>query len=242
MALTQGLSNDPRYAGMVALADLSLDADLALLHDARDIFPGVQELVEAHRAGHPSPEEIRRLTFAIANRNYYLLLGLRRHRDWAALRPRAFEASIDGLRRTFRMVVADTDPDLEGEDQCGSYEVEERNLMARTAVMQADVVIAVGVPGVKGLHGLVRTVNDLRDHGVPAARILPVINACQPQREGQGRADALVRGALRLDARRRDGHRADLPARPAGVSTTCIATGRVFRRASRRRWSALSGR
>jgi MinD-like ATPase involved in chromosome partitioning or flagellar assembly len=176
MALTQGLGDDTRYAGMVALADLSLDADLALLHDARDIVPGFQELVEAHRSGRPSTDEIRRLTFAIANRNYHLLLGLRRHRDWAALRPRALEAAIDGLRRAFRVVVADTDPDLEGEDQCGSYEVEERNLMARTVVASADVVIVVGSPGVKGLHGLVRVVHDLRDHGVAPTRILPVVN------------------------------------------------------------------
>ncbi len=120
MALAQGLADDARYAGMVVLADCSLDADLALLHDARDIVPGIQELVEVHRAGRPSPDEIRQLTFAVANRNYHLVLGLRRHRDWAALRPRALEAAIDGLRRTFRMVVADADPDLEGEDQCGS--------------------------------------------------------------------------------------------------------------------------
>ncbi|MDQ6697169.1 MAG: hypothetical protein M3Z46_06895 [Actinomycetota bacterium] len=187
MALTQGLADDTRYAGMVALADLSLDADLALLHDARDIVPGIQELVEAHRAGRPSPDEVRRLTFAIANRNYHLLLGLRRHRDWAALRPRALEAAIDGLRRAFRIVVADTDPDLEGEDQCGSYEVEERNLMARTVIPTADVVMAVGSRGVKGLHGLVRVVHDLRDHGVPAARILPIVNGAN--RNARARAE-----------------------------------------------------
>ncbi len=177
MALTQGLGGDARYAGMVALADLSLDADLALLHDARDIVPGIQELVEAHRAGRPSTDDIRRLTFAIANRNYYLLLGLRRHRDWAALRPRALEAAIDGLRRTFRIVVADTDPDLEGEDQCGCYEVEERNLMARATITRADVVIAVGTSGIKGMHGLVHVIHDLREHGVAPDRILAVVNA-----------------------------------------------------------------
>ncbi len=176
MALAQGLGDDARYAGMVVLADCALDADLALLHDARDIVPGIQELVDAHRAGRATPEEVRRLTFVIANRNYRLLLGLRRHRDWAALRPRAFESAIDGLRRTFRMVVADTDADLEGEDQCGAYEVEERNLMARTVVARAELVVAVGGPGVKAMHGLVHTVHALREHGVEPARILAVVN------------------------------------------------------------------
>ena len=32
-------------------------------------------------------------------RGYHLLLGLRRHRDWTAVRPRAFAAALDGLRR-----------------------------------------------------------------------------------------------------------------------------------------------
>lgn len=176
MALAQGLGDDARYAGLIALADCSLDADLALLHDARDIVPGLQELVELHRAGRPTADEIRALTFEVTNRHYQLLLGLRRHRDWAALRPRAFEAAIDGLRRTFRVVVADTDPDLEGEDECGSYDVEERNVMARSLVRRADVVVAVGAAGVKALHSLVRTVHDLRGHGVEAERILAVVN------------------------------------------------------------------
>jgi hypothetical protein len=187
MALTQGLSDDARYAGTVVLADCSLDADLASLHDARDIVPGIQELVEAHRAGRPSADEIRRLAFFIANRNYHLVLGLRRHRDWAALSPRAFEAAIDGLRRTFRMVVADTDVDLEGEDQCGSYEIEERNLMARTITTRSDVVIAVGGTGIKGMHGLVRTVHDLLEHRIAPDRILAVVNGAG--RNGRTRAE-----------------------------------------------------
>jgi hypothetical protein len=63
MALAQGLANDDLHAGQVLLADLKLDADLAMLHDARDVVPGLQELVDAHRHGHPTGDEIRRLTF-----------------------------------------------------------------------------------------------------------------------------------------------------------------------------------
>lgn len=177
VAAAQGFADDKRYAGHVVLADLALHADQAMLHDARDVVPGVQELVEAHRSRRPGPEEVRRLTFDVVNRGYQLLLGLRRHRDWAVLRPRSFEAAVDGLRQAFRVVVADIDADLEGEAECGSIEVEERNVMARTVARQAEAVVLVGMPGVKGIHGLVRSVNEFRGHGVAPERILAVVNA-----------------------------------------------------------------
>jgi MinD-like ATPase involved in chromosome partitioning or flagellar assembly len=174
MAIAQGLGDGP--LGRPVLADLCLDADQAMLHDARDIVPGLQELVDAHRSHRPRDDEVQALTFDVVNRGYNLLLGLRRHRDWAVLRPRSFEAALQGLRGAFGVVVADVDDDLEGEAECGSVDVEERNVMARTVAARADVVVVVGSPGVKGMHGLVRTVNRLREHGVPPERILAVIN------------------------------------------------------------------
>jgi hypothetical protein len=131
MALAQGLAADVRDSGLVALADLALDADQAMLHDAGDVVPGIQELVDLHRSSTPGPSELRSLTYSVADRNYDLVLGLRRHRDWVTIRPRAFEATLDGLRRAYKTVVADVSDDVEGERQCGSMDVEERNLMAR---------------------------------------------------------------------------------------------------------------
>jgi hypothetical protein len=176
MALAQALGDDVRQAGMVLLADLRLHAELAMLHDAGDVWPGVQELVEAHRGGLPSADEIRNLVLAPAGRPYHLLLGLRRARFWPALRPQAFAAAFDSLEHTFRVVVCDVDPDLEGEDEGGSLDVEERHMMARTAVGRAQAVFAVGLPSMKGLHGLVRVVDGLLAFGVPADRIVPVLN------------------------------------------------------------------
>jgi CO dehydrogenase nickel-insertion accessory protein CooC1 len=175
-ALAQGLAADVRHGGMVLLGDFALHADQALLHDVGDVVPGVPELVDAHRRGQPSAEEVRALTFDVVNRRYHLLLGLRRHADWTALRPRAFEAALDGLRRAFSVVVADTDADLEGEAQCGSVDVEERNHMARTLAAKADLIVVVGTPGVRGLHRLVRMTADYRRFGVAPGRILAVIN------------------------------------------------------------------
>lgn len=175
-ALGQGLSADPRNLELVCVADLALHADQAMLHAAGDVVPGLAELVEAHRSGAPSAEDVRGLTWPVAERGYHLLLGLRRHRDWTAIRPRAFAAGLDGLRRAFRVVVADVDADLEGEAATGSVDVEERNAIARATVATADLVVVVGLPGLKGLHALLRATRDVLAHGVPGERILPVLN------------------------------------------------------------------
>ncbi|MBW3580183.1 MAG: hypothetical protein KY431_04025 [Actinobacteria bacterium] len=175
-ALAQGLGHSAG-AGAVVLADLARHAEQAMLHDVGDIVPGVQELVEAHRGAAPSVEEVRALTFEVVDRRYHLLLGLRRARYWATLRPRAFAAGFQSMRRSFTTVVCDVTADFEGEADAGSADVEERNLMARTAVEQADVVFAVGRPGVKGTHALVRVLGELAALGVDAERIVPVVNA-----------------------------------------------------------------
>jgi hypothetical protein len=186
MALARGLSGDVRNHGRVLLADLALDGDQAMLHDARDIVPGVQELVEAFRHGTPSPSEIQGFTFGDGH-PYRLLLGLRRHRDWAALRPRAWLASLEGLRATFTQVVADVDADVEGERECGSVDVEERNLLARSVTASADVVVVTALPTVQGVHRVVRVLAALVEHGVAAERIQPVV--MRAPRGGRARSD-----------------------------------------------------
>ncbi len=175
MALAQGLVDSRRH-DLVCLADLALHADLAMLHDAGDVVPGVVELVEAHRGGTPTDDAVQDLTWHVETRGYHLLLGLRRHRDWTVIRPRAFEASIESLCRSFDVVVADVDDDLEGEQLTGSLDVEERNVMARVVTDAADLVVVVGAPGLQGLHALLRVTRDVLHHGVSGHRILPVIN------------------------------------------------------------------
>jgi MinD-like ATPase involved in chromosome partitioning or flagellar assembly len=199
-ALAQGLGDGP--LGRPVLADMCLDAEQAMLHDARDIVPGLQELVDAHRSHRPRADEVQALTFDVVNRGYNLLLGLRRHRDWAVLKPRSFEAALLGLRGAFGVVVADVDDDVEGEAECGSIDVEERNVMARTITTRADAVVVVGAPGIKGMHGLVRTVNRLREHGVPPERMLAVIN--RSAKTAKARAE-LTRGFADLSGSRAGG-------------------------------------
>ncbi len=176
IALAQGLAADIRYGRRVLLADLARRADQAMLHDAQDLGPGTQELVEAFRLGRPGAEEVWRTTFDVPRRGYRLLLGLRRPEAWSALRPRAIDASIVGLRQSFQVVVADVTGDVEGEAEGGSADVEERNHLARSAALQSNVVVAVGAPGMKGVHSLARLSRALTEAGVSAHRLVPVIN------------------------------------------------------------------
>lgn len=172
--------------GRVLLADLALRADQAMLHHTRDVVPGVQELVDAHRTADLDPEAVDALTFDVA-RPYRLLLGLRRVRDWTALRPRAFERALQSLLAAHDVVVADVDPQVDGEADTGSADVEDRHLMARTTLRRADLVVAVGGPSMQGVHALSRLLGDLADLGVDLARVLPVVN--QAPRHPAGRAE-----------------------------------------------------
>lgn len=192
MAIAQGAAADPAHADTVVLADLALHADQAMLHDVRDVIPGVLELVEAHRSGVPRVEDVRALTFDIVSRRYRLLLGLRRHRDWTAIRPRALHSALDGLRCSFTLVVADVDDDLEGEATTGSADVEDRNLLARTTIGAADVVVVVGTPGAKGAHSLLRVIRDSIAAGVGPERIVPVINRAPRNRAARAETSRAV--------------------------------------------------
>lgn len=176
MALSQGLAAVPGHESSVVLADLAGRGDLAMYHDVRDVLPGVQELTEAHRTTRPTRSAVRQMLFEIDNRGYALLLGLRRTRDWTVVRPRALEAAIDTLLTSFRLVVTDIRPEFDGEDETGSVDIEERNAASRTAALAADVVVVVGDPTLKGLHALVRAERDLSDLGVPADRLVRVVN------------------------------------------------------------------
>ncbi len=197
LALTRPTNDAPERwpGGPVLLADLARHADQAMLHDAGDVMPGVQELVEAHRNGQPEPADVVSLIFDVKERGYHLLLGLRRPHAWATLRPRAFEATFDNLRRAYSVVVCDVEADFEGERDGGSLDVEERNIMSRTAAAHAHVAMVVGLPGVKGVHALVRLIDELVSLGLTAERIVPVVN--RAPRQHRARAElASSLGAL----------------------------------------------
>ncbi len=198
MAVAQGFAASGERR--VVLADLCRVAELAMLHDAQVVVPGLQELVEAHRGVDPPVSTVVDTTFAVPSRGYRLLLGLRRPRQWTTLRPRALEASLAGLRRAFDLTVADVDPDTEGEGETGSVDVEERHLSSRLTLARADAVLVVGEPSTKGLYSLARLLGDLLAFGVPPQRIVTVCNrsprSARQRAESTGTLAALLDGQL----------------------------------------------
>jgi hypothetical protein len=198
-ALAQGLGSDVRHAGQVCLVDLALRAEQAMLHDARDVAPGIEDLVEAHRAGQVTRDQTRRHTFQVDERGYHLLLGLRRARGWVGVRPRAFDAAFASVTHAYRWTVCDCDADVDGEAEVGSADVQDRNHMARTALGQCDVTFVVGAPGLKGVHSLVRVIAELLDFGLAPERIVPVVN--RAPRSHRARAEVGRTLAELLDGR-----------------------------------------
>jgi hypothetical protein len=204
MAAAQGLADRPDGQGSVLLADLALDGMLGAYHDSPDVVPGVQEVVEAHRGGAPDRAAVRAATYEVVPRGYSLLAGLRRPRDWVALPTQATEAALRSLRSAFRWVVADVTAELDGEAETGSIDVEERNQLARLAVREASCVLVVGEPGLRGVRGLVRLLDDLAAHAVEGRRVLPVVNRAP---RSPARRAAITRTVAELTV-------AELPASP----------------------------
>lgn len=202
----------------VILADLCRVADQALLHDARTLVPSVQELVEAHRSSVPAAELVLDQTFEVPERGYRLLLGLRRARHWVSLRPRAVESALDSLQSLAEVVVADVEADVEGEAETGSRDVEDRNLLSRAALARAELVLVVGEPSMKGVHALVRTIDELVGFGVPVDRVLPVVNRAprSPRRRAEVTAGvaSLAEGSLGAVVSARLANPLHLPERP----------------------------
>ena len=172
IAISQGLAS---RGEQVLLADLRRHAELHVLHHLDADGPGIGDLVEAHRTSSPEPATLFELPTAVA-RGYRVLAGLRRAVGWSSLRPSALEATLRGLRVAYDVVVCDIDPDLEGENEGGSFDVEERNALARTAVASAAGIVVVGGPGAKGAHSLLRVLGEVWSHGVAPQQTVAVIN------------------------------------------------------------------
>lgn len=213
-----GGGRGPAQPASVVLADLCRVADQALLHDARTLVPSVQELVEVHRSSVPAADQVLDQTFDVPERGYRLLLGLRRARHWVTLRRRAVDSALDSLQAVAEVVVADVEADIEGEAETGSRDVEDRNLLARAVLARAELVLVVGEPSMKGVHALVRTIDELVTFGVPVDRILPVINRAprSPRRRAEVTAAvaSLAEGGLGAIASARLANPLHLPERP----------------------------
>jgi hypothetical protein len=116
------------------------------------------------------------MVFDVEERGYHLLLGMRRRRGWSSLRPRALDAALDSLLAAYPIVVGDIDPDVDGHHECGSFEVEDRNAIARAVLARARATVVVGTATTGGLHSLAQALRDVLEHGVDPLRLVTVVN------------------------------------------------------------------
>jgi MinD-like ATPase involved in chromosome partitioning or flagellar assembly len=217
------------------LVDGCRRADQAMYHDVGDVIPGFPELVDLHRSDEPDPTAIRDLELD-TSRGYRLVLGLRRTRDWAGLRPRAVAAAFRGLRRTHDAVVVDLEPDLDDEAQTGSIDVEDRHAATLAVARDGDAVVVVGRPDLKGAHDAVRLVHDLVRSGTPAERIAVVVNQAPRSAPARARLARTIRsltgdepgavGFLRR-IRRADALHHDVATLPDAFATDVLRTTRA---------------
>lgn len=172
MALAQGLAERQES---VVLVDGCRGADQAMLHDIERLVPGLQEIAEAHRHGTPAPAVVRDLQGEVSGRGYRLVPGLRRARHWVMVRPDTIAATLDSIRRSAVWTVVDVDPEVEGEIETGSADIEERHAVSRVALSKADLILVVVAASTKGVHGGIRLIDELVAFGIDPARLLPVV-------------------------------------------------------------------
>lgn len=175
MALTQGLAETARRRPIV-LADMALHASQAMLHDTRDVVPGLIEFIESHRLGSPTAADAMSSVHSFPERGYDLLLGLRHHRDWTSVPARALAASWTTMTSCYETTVCDITGDFDGLEETGSEDIEDRNRLARQAARKSDLVLVVSRGGAWGMRHLISTIVSLEETGVETARIMPVIN------------------------------------------------------------------
>ena len=230
-ALAQGLAAEASNRGLVLLADASLHADQAVIHDARDVTTGLQELVEACEAGWIGTDQLQSFVLEPYRRGYHLLLGLRRPRDWAELSRRRLGDALTGLTSAYRLVVADSCAHgshgrRPGQAPgAGRRAADGSELLARAVTQRGDLVAVVGSGDTLGIHALVRALTGFAEGGVPAERLLPVVNRSPRRRRSRQQITAalseLLEGTVASGAARsvcvRE-HRGVEPALRDGVS------------------------
>jgi hypothetical protein len=173
VAVAQALALGRPAPRPVVLADFALDARQGARHGAPDLATGLSDLLRQPPDRRSSGAALA-ATIPVPRRGYRLLLGLRDHGDWVSVRPAALDAVLDDLRRSAGWVVAEVDPDLEGEASTGSFDIEDRNLLARTAARRAHLVLAACATDLAGAKDAAVLLRNLAALDVAPGRTLLV--------------------------------------------------------------------
>lgn len=184
-AVALAIAKEGGGRGPIVLADLALGAPQRALHGIDDAAPGLPELVAAGRFGAP-PHDLVTAAVHPTRRGYGIVAGLRRHHDWVGVGSRSAQAALEALRAAAGTVVAQVDADLEGEAETGSIDIEDRNVLARTTVGAARLVVVAGGFRQADRVALTGTVAALQAYGVDPARVVvvrsPAVGPLRPTR------------------------------------------------------------
>ncbi len=146
----------------------------------------------AHRGGLPGADDLERFLPTPPGADHRLLPGIRRRRDWPTIGGPSLRATLGNLCRHHLVTVVDVDPwvDLASDEQpTGPATPGEP---ARVVCDLADLLLVVGRTGTRagpgGPAALARTLDNLRDAGVPEERLVPLRLGDGSERIGRRRA------------------------------------------------------
>jgi Flp pilus assembly CpaE family ATPase len=166
---------------------------LGFLDDA----PGLAWAARLAGRGELDAPRLWRATRRVAPGGPRVLPGLPRAELWTELRPGTWEALLELFRVAFPLSVVDLGFCLEEDEELLYDQVRfRRNAVTRLAVQHADLVVAVARADPVGLHAFIRGYQELRELGVPAARVRVVVNQLRPGMFGGDRPAEQVRSAL----------------------------------------------
>lgn len=175
-AFAQHLGKKAVDPGSVALIDFARNAQQDVLHNVFNSRASVEDLIDANRMRVADSEDVRALLVSCDTRAFSLLCGVRKSSAWTTFGQGSIVRSLDALRQSYLQTVVDITCDVESRNETGSSDLELRNSLSIETARRADLVVVVGLPGVKGLHSVWQSVTTLLGVGVDSQRIVIVIN------------------------------------------------------------------
>jgi len=174
----------PNPALPVILTDLEVRGWLRDLHDAPGETVGIQDLVDLHRTRVATRDEVAQLAPLDHDCGYRILFGVRHPRDWLALGPRSVRSALASLRHHAGALVAVVGDDLDGEAETGSADLEDRNHLARSAVLTADLILVAPAHTNAAAHAQAILLEDLAHLRPDAVTVVVPFGAGNDPSEG----------------------------------------------------------
>jgi MinD-like ATPase involved in chromosome partitioning or flagellar assembly len=154
------------YGGSVAQA-------LGFLHD----YPGLAWAARLAGRGELDAPRLWQATRRAAPEGPRVLAGLPRAELWTEVRPSTWESLLQLFRVAFPLTILDLGFCLEEDEELLYDQVRfRRNAVSRSAIANADLLVAVARADPVGLHDFIRAWQQLGELGIPGDRVRLVVN------------------------------------------------------------------